>query len=60
MNYKVQRLDNCETIEQGTNLASLTVLEGDFVITKTDGRSSIFDKDRFYILIADCDMLDRN
>lgn len=54
MNYKVKSLDNDEVIEQGHNLASLTVLEEKFVVIKTDGKSSIFDKMKFYIVIADC------
>lgn len=58
MNYKVKRLDTDETVEQGTNLISVTVLEGDFVITKSDGKTGIFDKERFYITIADCGFLD--
>lgn len=58
MNFKVKRLDNDEVIEQGTNIVSVEVLEGDFVIVKSDGRTNIFDRERFYIIIADCGFLE--
>ena len=55
MNYKIKRIETGEVIISGNNLASLTVLDGDFVIITSDGKSTSFDKVLYNIEITSAD-----